>query len=320
MTSPRIPASVVGITAGPREHEIDARWVMAYAAALGEEAPEYFDTARSGGVLAHPLFPVCYEWPLALDVRATALPDEIAVRGVHATHRLTVHRPIRAGERLRTTATVAALERRSPGAYMVLRLETVDATGRPVTTTDYGSLYLGVACDSSPLSPQGRGQGEGWPKGEGPSKTEGWPKREEPSKDATPSETWSTEVPISPTLAHVYTECARIWNPIHTDRTVARAAGLPDIILHGTATLALAISQTLRHDPRGPAAPVRALRCRFGAMVPLPSRIVVRGRRPEPSAEGSMIRFEALIEDGRPAVRDGAIVLADGPSPTERSP
>ena len=203
MTSPRIPASVVGITAGPREHEIDARWLMAYAAALDEEAPEYFDTARSGGVLAHPLFPVCYEWPLALDVRATALPDEIAVRGVHATHRLTVHRPIRAGERLRTTATVAALERRSPGAYMVLRLETVDAAGRPVTTTDYGSLYLGVACDSSPLSPQGRGQGEGWPKSE----------RNNPPP---PGDTWSAEVPISPTLAHVYTECARIWNPIRS--------------------------------------------------------------------------------------------------------
>ena len=313
MTALQIPASVVGLTAGPREHEIDARWLMAYAAALGEEAPEYFDTTRSGGILAHPLFPVCYEWPLALDVRAMALPDEIAVRGVHATHRLAVHRPIRAGERLRTTATVAALERRPPGAYMVLRLETVDTSGHAVTTTDYGSLYLGVACDPPPLSPQGRGQGEGWPKGEG------W------SNDARTGDTWSTEVPISATLAHVYTECARIWNPIHTDRAVARAAGLPDIILHGTATLALAISQTLRHDPRGPAAPVRALGCRFGAMVRLPSRLVVRGRGPEPSPEGPMVRFEALVEGGRPAVRDGAIVMADGPSPaepslTERSP
>jgi acyl dehydratase len=295
MTSPRIPASVVGITAGPREHEIDARWLMAYAAALGEEAPEYLDTTRPGGVLAHPLFPVCYEWPLALDVRAKALADEVAVRGVHATHRLTLHRPVRAGDRLHTTATVAALERRSPGAYMVLRLETVDAAGDPVSTTDYGSLYLGVDCDPSP-----RGQGEGW------SQSGGWPSVLEET-----AWTWTAEVPIARNLAHVYTECARIWNPIHTDRAVARAAGLPDIILHGTATLALAISQALRHDPRGPAAPVRALGCRFGAMVPLPSRIVVRGHRPERSADGRVIRFEALGEGGRPAVRDGVIVLAD---------
>ena len=290
----RIPASAVGITVGPRDHEIDARWLMAYAAALGETGPEYFDTTRPDGLLAHPLFPVCYEWPLALDVRAKALPDDVAVRGVHATHRLTLHRPPRAGDRLSTTATVVALEPRTPGAYLVLRMETVDAAGRPVSTTEYGSLYLGVDCDPAPqattergtLSPRGRGQGEG---------VEAW---------------WSVDIPIAPTLAHVYTECARIWNPIHTDRAVARGAGLPDIILHGTATLALAISEALRQQPRGAATPVRAVSARFGAMVRLPSRIVVRGQAPRPVASGVVVRFEALAEDGRPAVRDAEMVLA----------
>jgi acyl dehydratase len=303
----RIPASVVGTTVGPREQEVDTRWLMAYAAALGESAPEYFDTTRAGGLLAHPLFPVCYEWPLALDLRAKAVPDDVAVRGVHATHHLTLHRPPRAGDRLRTTASVTALERREPGAYLVLRMETVDAAGQPVSTTDYGSLYLGVDCESAPhprplprgerapvipapqgehatLSPQGRGQGEGW--------------------------SWSVEVAIPATFAHVYTECARIWNPIHTDRAVALGAGLPDIILHGTATLALAISQALRRQPGGPAAPVRAVAARFGAMVRLPSRLVVRGHAPRPSPAGPVVRFEALAEDGRPAVRDAEIVLA----------
>jgi acyl dehydratase len=294
----RIPASAVGITVGPREQEVDARWLMAYAAALGEHAPEYFDTTRPDGVLAHPLFPVCYEWPLALDVRARALPDEIAMRGVHATHRLSLHRRPRAGDRLSTTATIAALERRTPGAYLVLRMETLDAGGRPVSTTEYGSLYLGVDCDTTPhpdplpfgerergtLSPPGRGRGEEW--------------------------SWTTDVPIAPTLAHVYTECARIWNPIHTDRAVALGAGLPDIILHGTATLALAISQALGRQPRGPATPVRAVTARFGAMVRMPSRIVVRGRAPQPSPAGAVVGFEALAEDGRSAVRDAELVLA----------
>lgn len=287
---PRIPASVVGVTVGPREHVVDARWLMAYSAALGESAPEYFDTTRPGGVLAHPLFPVCYEWPLALDVRAKALPEDLAVRSVHATHRLTVHRPPRAGDRLSTTATVAALERRTPGAYLVLRMETLDALGRPVSTTEYGSLYLGVDCDGTP--PPGRGQGEGW------------------SGAAHERWAWSADVPIASTLAHVYTECARIWNPIHTDRAVALAAGLPDIILHGTATLALAMSQVLSRQPRGPAAPVRAVECRFGAMVRLPSRLVVRGGDAEPSPAGAVVPFEALAEDGRPAVRAARLALA----------
>jgi acyl dehydratase len=288
MSALRIPATAVGITVGPREHEVDARWLMAYAAALGESGPEYFDTTRPGGILAHPLFPVCYEWPLALDVRAKALPDDVAVRGVHATHRLTLHRPPHAGDRLSTTATVAALERRTPGAYLVLRMETVDAAGGPVSTTEYGSLYLGVECEGPTLAPKGRGQGEG------PSGTK-W---------------WSADVPIASTLAHVYTECARIWNPIHTDRAIALGAGLPDIILHGTATLALAISQALRHQPRGAATLVRVVAARFGGMVGLPSRLVVRGQAPRPSPAGAVVRFEALAEDGRPAVRDAEMVLA----------
>jgi acyl dehydratase len=42
--------------------------------------------------------------------------------------------------------------------------------------------------------------------------------------------------------ALVYTECSRIWNPIHTNPAVATRAGLPRPILHGTATLAMAVS------------------------------------------------------------------------------
>ena len=81
------------------------------------------------------------------------------------------------------------------------------------------------------------------------------------------------DVPVAATAAHVYTECARIWNPIHTDRAYARAAGLPGIILHGTATLALSVSkllEVLKHK-------VRRVRCRFAGMVLMPSTLTVHG-------------------------------------------
>jgi acyl dehydratase len=283
----KISASMVGRKAGPYVHDIDARWLMAYAAALEETAPEYFDTARPEGLTAHPLFSVCYEWPAAVELRAQLTSADVAAQSVHATHDLVIHRPVKAGDRLETTATVTLIEPRSPGAYQVTRFETVDQQGRPVTTTEYGSIYRGVSIDPAP--------GPVRPKGSGRAENE--------------SSVWSTSVPLSAGLAHVYTECARIWNPIHTDRAVAIGAGLPDIILHGTATLALAVSLVLRREPAEAARRVRRIACRFTGMVRLPSAITVQGLGETTERASRVIDFQALTEDGRPAVGKGLIEI-----------
>ncbi len=122
-------------------------------------------------------------------------------------------------------------------------------------------------------------------------------------------EEWSTKVSINAGLAHVYTECARIWNPIHTDRAVAIGAGLPDIILHGTATLALAVSQVLRREPAEAARRVRRIACRFTGMVRLPSVITVRGLGETTGRASRVIAFQVLTENGRPAVSKGLIEI-----------
>lgn len=57
------------------------------------------DTTRPEGVVAHPLFPVCSEWPLARIFWAKTLRSGIAARTVHATHDLRLHRRPRAGDR-----------------------------------------------------------------------------------------------------------------------------------------------------------------------------------------------------------------------------
>jgi acyl dehydratase len=284
-----LSASMVGSKAGPYVHAIDARWLMAYAAALEETAPEYFDTARPEGLVAHPLFSVCYEWPAAVELRAQLTSKDIAARSVHATHNLVIHRPVKAGDRLETTATVTLIEPRSPGVYQVTRFETVDQRGTPVTTTEYGSIYRGVSIDPAP----------------GPVR----PKGSEPMENA--SSVWSTSVPLSAGLAHVYTECARIWNPIHTDRAVAMGAGLPDIILHGTATLALAVSRVLRREPAEAAHRVRRITCRFTGMVRLPSAITVQGLGETTERASRVIAFQVLTEDGHPAVHKGLIEIGD---------
>jgi acyl dehydratase len=288
----KLPPGFAGTAAGPLTQTIDARWLMAYAAALGATEPVHLDTARTGGLLAHPLFPVCYEWPAVLELRA-ALPSEVAGRGVHATHDLVVHRLPRAGDRLTTTAVVTALCPHRAGALVTTRLETVDADGQPVSTTEYGSIYRDVACE--------------------PAETAAVPLAVPPRIPVSAGPRWTATVPVPAGLAHVYSECARIWNPIHTDPAVARAAGLPNVILHGTATLGLAVTEVVRREAAGDPARVRRITGRFGAMVGLPSTLTVDGLGVVEVAGGTGVAFRVVTVDGRPAVRDGRVLLATRP-------
>jgi acyl dehydratase len=248
---------------------------MAYSAALGETDARYYDTEN--GVLAHPLFPVCYEWPLAQPLRGLPPLKPWFPRLLHAQHDLRIHRPPRAGETLHLSARITSLSQRRPGAFVVFRFEARDDAGELVTVTDFGALYREVQVESA--------QGQGM---------------EDPPHPAGQLTSVGT-IAVQANAAHVYTECARVWNPIHTDIAYARAAGLPGLILHGTATLALSVSRALQGaDP----AKVKRVRCRFAGMVPMPSTLQVRAGR-----AGADIVFETFLE-GQPVITRGAISLA----------
>jgi acyl dehydratase len=293
-----IAPDVMGAEAGPLTQAVDARWLMAYAAALGETDARYFDTLAVGGPLAHPLFPVCYEWPVAVLLRDRTLDVAVQPQGVHATHDLTIHRAPRAGDTLATAARVVHVEPRRAGTLIVTRFETTDAAGRAVTTTDYGSIYRGVPlAGADGVGPRPATSPRPEPPGTTPP-----PREQRPEVD--PSVRWQERVAVAANAAWVYTECARIWNPIHTDLAVARAAGLRAPILHGTATLALAVSRVIARDLGGDASGVRAVRGRFSGMVAMPSSLTVRGR----AATGDGIAFDAVAADGTPVLTLGVVI------------
>ena len=230
---------------------------MAYSAALGE---------MNRGV--HPLFPVCYEWPVSLPIRQIPALRDLLPLLVHAEHDLRLHRLPREGDRLATRASIVGVQKRKPGAFVVFRFETMDANGQAVTTTDFGALYRGVDVDGPD-----RGASIELPQAATNMKPSGI-------------------IDVGANLAHVYTECARIFNPIHTDVAHAKAAGLPDIILHGTATLALSVSR-LKIEP----ARVRRIRCRFSGMVFMPSRLEVHSNGADFETRGP--KGEVVISRGR---------------------
>jgi len=251
------------------------------------------------------MFPVCFEWPLIVAMRrlfkTNLLTDEEATRGVHATHDLIIHRVIRPPETLHTRLRVAGVERRKPGAYQLTRLDTTEACHAPVCTSFYGSIYRAVAV-------------------EGPDRPADISIPPAAPADASVNPRDEFKIQVLAGMAHVYTECARIFNPIHTDAAVARAAGLPSIILHGTATLALAVSRIVEARAKSDPNRISRIACRFGAMVTMPSTLTLRifADTARDTASSTGICFEVLNSEGKLAIRDGFIGLRVAPENSNR--
>ncbi len=299
-----IRASAVGEKIAESEVEVSARQLLAYAAGIGEVADVHFDDARPGGCLGVPAFCVSLEWPA---VRAKASGNlfgasgEEILRGVHASQDSTFHRPIRPGDRLRVGGQVASIRATRAGALVLNKIVTADAsTDEPVVTSWYGSIFRGVEVvgEAEPLElPQPL-------------------PLEAADVPASAPESASTRVsiPIAREAPHVYSECADIWNPIHTERQVALGAGLPDIILHGTATWALAAREIVRQRCDGDPLRLRRLHGRFAAMVFPGTAIDIEigcatGDQAVAGAAGA-IPFGVRNAEGQLAVAQGVAQLA----------
>lgn len=292
-----LSSTVVGECAAPVVHDVTLRDAQAYAAAIGDTNPRFFDDAASGGVMAPPPFCVSLEWPAYLGIREIegyGVTYEEALRGVHGLQDSIFHRPVRPGDQLRTQATLVQVRRIRPGAFSLARIDTVDAaTGEGVVTSYYGSVFRGVAVDGSDRE------------------LEAVP--DLPKRDTDAVLDHQVRVPIAREAAHIYTECARIWNPIHTERTVALAAGLPDIILHGTASWALAGRELIVGCANSEPARLLRLVGRFRAMIIPGSTATLAYASPCTTAAGDLrVDFALLNESGEAAVAEGVALLEAG--------
>lgn len=268
--------------------QVDARWTMAYAAGVPDASPELYATDRENGPAVHPLFPVAAEWQLITSMRAanTGLSPDEARRGIHVAHDLVLHRPLHtngaAGTSVRLSARTVAVSHQRAGATQTVEfVAAVD--DEPLWRTRMTSLYLGVALDGTPATTD-----DPWPAA--------------PNEyTANPSDAYEPAVETSwvrPVDAHVYSECARIWNPIHTDVVAARRSGLEAPILHGTATLARSVSIVARLAQVELSAITR-VGASFSGQVLLGSSFDVRLL----GTDHHTIHFDALLPNGRTALR-----------------
>lgn len=282
-----VQTSAAGAELDVHRLDMTVRRALAYAAGIGETAPALFDDARPGGIIAPPQFCVSPEWPVVSGPKsreAGGMTDEERVRAVHAIQDSIFHAPIRPGMKLKTTGRIISVRRARAGAHMVTRMETRDENSDALLVTSWSTRILRdveTAGEDTILS------------------------RPDELPAVSGADEFESKVPIAATMPHAYTECADIWNPIHTERSVALAAGLPDIILHGTATWALVGREVMRrHSPDEPER-LKRLHGRFTAMVFPGHDMRVVQQRMKDGAVG----FAVYNHLGQRALSDGVAVI-----------
>jgi acyl dehydratase len=247
-----VRASALGLEAGESAIEVSARDTMAYAAGIGAQSAYYLDDLCAGGIVAPPAFCVALEWHVVNGARLREITGTTAEEtwgGIHVQQDSTFHRPVKPADRLHVAGRVTQMRQTGAGALVVIRLDTRRVDGGALVVTSWFSMILlklqldgpGGTVDVAPAL------------------------RAEPA--LTVPSSGRVTIPTPATLAHIYTECSRIWNPIHTERRVALSRGLPDIILHGTCTWAIASETLIRLCAGGDPLRLRRLAGRFHGMV-----------------------------------------------------
>ena len=118
---------------------------------------------------------------------------------------------------------------------------------------------------------------------------------------------WQTEIPVGLHLGQQYTECAQIYNPIHTEPSEAKAAGLPGVILHGSATKMMALTAVVNQCFDGDVTRVTRLCGQLRGMVLMDSSLTVEGLAEVVVDGEKRILFRALNGQGQPAVSNGVV-------------
>ncbi len=283
-----IDSSQVGRVERLPDRRITWRDTMNYAAAVGESNPRYYDDTLADGIIAPPMFAVATKWPV---VNREAPPEQnrnrpaVFATSVHATEHLIFHRPIRPGDRLKFSSRIESMRPTSAGVHRIVKLEVTDAENNAVFTEYDGSILRGVKCADN-----GRTQE---------------PIPEPPVFDESDSLVWDVEMPVAREAAHIYDGCTDIVAPIHTSAAYARNVDLPDIILQGTCTLALAVRELVAREAGGEPERLKEVACRFSRMVIPGTSIKVQVIARENNPDGTYLGFQVLNAEGERALTGG---------------
>ena len=266
---------------------LDSRTTMAYASSINDVNPRYFDDLSQQGLMVHPAIAFSLQWASRFRPDQTIDP-RVAAFGVHASTDLRIHRPFRAGEAITTQGKLIQKRQIPPGVFNVEKYRMVSSNGELVAELYYNGITRGATLEGADAIVE--------------------EELELPAIGAYAADPlWRKELAVGLHAGQQYTECANIYNPIHTEPSVAKAAGLPDIILHGSATKAMALMAVVDECLGGDAERVTRLTGQLRGMVLMDSSIVVECLANEIVGNEVRVAFRVLNDKGEPAISNGVV-------------
>ncbi len=288
-----ISSKIVGLKL--KEYIADVTWRQTtnYASSVSDVNPFYLDDLRENGIMAPPMFAATFAWAIVGRLTEYAdipYPKELFDTLVHYTEHFDFYKPIRPGERITVRGEIAAATPHRSGTLLVVKLPAFDNRGIRVFTGHMGVLLRGVECSDS---------------GAGSENLPAVPK-----KAVNTNPIWEVSVPIHRETPYIYDGCTDIVFAIHTSPKFARSVGLPDIILHGTATMAFAAREIVNREAGANPTVLKCFAGRFTGMV-IPDSIIRVQLRQKRQNNGTMELFFVVVDgNGKNIISDGYASLA----------
>ncbi len=276
----------LGVWSDPVDFVVERERIVAYAEATNDEHP-----AHRAGDIAPPVFAILPVFTVIAPQIVGVVPNEIVMRGVHGQQDFRYHRPIKPGQTLTSRAVAQGITQRSTGAVVLGKAETRGQDGELVVEQWMTYFVRGGVF--------GETVGEPLPSHDFPAALAGT----EPFAQVTHGYDADT--------TKRYSEASGDPMPIHLDDGIAKAMGLPGIIVHGLCTMAYTsravIGECCPEDPTR----LKRLVVRFSKIVQ-PSETVTTALWRDGQAESGSERvvFETMSSTGSVAIKDGLAEIA----------
>jgi acyl dehydratase len=282
VTAQQFNTEAIGSWGQPDEFTVERERIQAYAAATNDPIAQH-----AAGDIAPPVFAVVPAFGALAAATTSVIPGDLLMMVLHGEQDFHFHRPIEPGTTLVTRAMPIGMQSRSSGVTVAVKGETRDKDGDDLLVEQYMiSFVRGAQVEAE--------AGEAAPAHGFDEALRG----REP--DAEVAQTFDEDQTFR------YAEAAGDPMPIHLDEEIAKAMGLPGIIIHGLCTMAFTSVAVIQHacpdDPRR----LRRLAVRFSKVVRPKQTITTRIWD---SGDG-VIAYETTSDSGDVVIKDGLAEVA----------